>query len=141
MSEPRKLNTGDAQRTVYHAGDAQRSIRTSGAAGSTSSQQLEEARRRARMAAADSSRRSRQFTPVQPADVQRYQAARQAQAGQSAPAPFTSRYSTPPAIPSSLPNPGSRHNSRAAPSIVPSSRRPVRPSPRQPSCPARRKPS
>lgn len=85
MSEPRKLNTGDAQRTVYHAGDAQRSIRTSGAAGSTSSQQLEEARRRARMAAADSSRRSRQFTPVQPADVQRYQAARQAQAGQSAP--------------------------------------------------------
>lgn len=81
MSEPRKLNTGDAQRTVYHAGDAQRSIRTSGA----SSSQLEEARRRARMAAADSSRRSRQFTPVQPADVQRYQAARQAQTAQSAP--------------------------------------------------------
>lgn len=83
MSEPRKLNTGDAQRTVYHAGDAQRSIRTSGAAASSS--QLEEARRRARMAAADSSRRSRQFTPVQPADVQRYQAARQAQNAQSAP--------------------------------------------------------
>lgn len=83
MSEPRKLNTGDAQRTVYHAGDAQRSIRTSGAAGSSS--QLEEARRRARMAAADSSRRSRQFTPVQPADVQRYQAARQAQNAQNAP--------------------------------------------------------
>lgn len=80
MSEPRKLNTGDAQRTVYHAGDAQRSIRTSGA----SSQQLEEARRRARMAAAESSRRSRQFTPVQPADVQQYQAARQAQAAQQA---------------------------------------------------------
>lgn len=82
MSEPRKLNTGDAQRTVYHAGDGQRSIRTSGAA--ASSTQLEEARRRARMAAAESSRRSRQFTPVQPADVQRYQAARQAQSGQSA---------------------------------------------------------
>lgn len=80
MSEPRKLNTGDAQRTVYHAGDAQRSIRTTGA----SSSQLEEARRRARMAAAESSRRSRQFTPVQPADVQRYQAARQAQAAQQA---------------------------------------------------------
>lgn len=103
MSEPRKLNTGDAQRTVYHAGDAQRSIRTSGAAGSTSSQQLEEARRRARMAAADSSRRSRQFTPVQPADVQRYQAARQAQAGQSAPRTIhqpvqhTARYAQQPA--------------------------------------------
>lgn len=83
MSEPRKLNTGDAQRTVYHAGDGQRSIRTSGAA--ASSTQLEEARRRARMAAAESSRRSRQFTPVQPADVQRYQAARQAQAAQTAP--------------------------------------------------------
>ena len=83
MSEPRKLNTGDAQRTVYHAGDAQRTIRTSGAAASSS--QLEEARRRARMAAAESSRRSRQFTPVQPADVQRYQAARQAQNAQTAP--------------------------------------------------------
>lgn len=81
MSEPRKLNTGDAQRTVYHAGDAQRSIRTTGASGSS---QLEEARRRARMAAAESSRRSRQFTPVQPADVQRYQAARQAQTAQPA---------------------------------------------------------
>ncbi len=79
MSEPRKLNTGDAQRSVYHAGDAQRTIRTSGA-----SSQLEEARRRARLAAAESSRRSRQFTPVQPADVQRYQAARQAQAAQPA---------------------------------------------------------
>lgn len=79
MSEPRKLNTGDAQRSVYHAGDAQRTIRTSGA-----SSQLEEARRRARMAAAESSRRSRQFTPVQPADVQRYQAARQTQAAQPA---------------------------------------------------------
>ncbi len=79
MSEPRKLNTGDAQRSVYHAGDAQRTIRTSGA-----SSQLEEARRRARLAAAESSRRSRQFTPVQPADVQRYQAARQTQAAQPA---------------------------------------------------------
>lgn len=79
MSEPRKLNTGDAQRSVYHAGDAQRTIRTSGA-----SSQLEEARRRARLAAAESSRRSRQFTPVHPADVQRYQAARQAQAAQPA---------------------------------------------------------
>lgn len=79
MSEPRKLNTGDAQRSVYHAGDAQRTIRTSGA-----SSQLEEARRRARLAAAESSRRSRQFTPVQSADVQRYQAARQTQAAQPA---------------------------------------------------------
>lgn len=100
MSEPRKLNTGDAQRTVYHAGDAQRTIRTSGAA---SSSQLEEARRRARMAAAESSRRSRQFTPVQPADVQRYQAARQAQNAQNAPrtihqpAQHTARYAQQPA--------------------------------------------
>ena len=100
MSEPRKLNTGDAQRTVYHAGDAQRTIRTSGAA---SSSQLEEARRRARMAAAESSRRSRQFTPVQPADVQRYQAARQAQSAQNAPrtihqpAQHTARYAQQPA--------------------------------------------
>lgn len=100
MSEPRKLNTGDAQRTVYHAGDAQRTIRTSGAA---SSSQLEEARRRARMAAAESSRRSRQFTPVQSADVQRYQAARQAQNAQNAPrtihqpAQHTARYAQQPA--------------------------------------------
>lgn len=101
MSEPRKLNTGDAQRTVYHAGDAQRTIRTSGAAASSS--QLEEARRRARMAAAESSRRSRQFTPVQPADVQRYQAARQAQTAQTAPRTIhqpvqhTARYAQQPA--------------------------------------------
>lgn len=101
MSEPRKLNTGDAQRTVYHAGDAQRTIRTSGAAGSSG--QLEEARRRARMAAAESSRRSRQFTPPQPADVQRYQAARQAQSAQSAPRTIhqpvqhTARYAQQPA--------------------------------------------
>lgn len=103
MSEPRKLNTGDAQRTVYHAGDAQRTIRTSGAAASSS--QLEEARRRARMAAAESSRRSRQFTPVQPADVQRYQAARQAQNAQTAPRTIhqpvqhTARYAQQPADP------------------------------------------
>ena len=81
MSEPRKLNTGDAQRTVYHAGDnASRSVRTPG---STSQEQYEEARRRAREAAAAGGRRTRQFSRVQPQDVAAYQA-RQA-AGQSAP--------------------------------------------------------
>ena len=46
MSEPRKLNTGDAQRTVYHAdGSAPRNIQTDAAA---SQQSYEEARRQAR---------------------------------------------------------------------------------------------
>ncbi|HJC53852.1 MAG TPA: hypothetical protein H9699_01180, partial [Candidatus Gemmiger stercoravium] len=82
MSEPRKLNTGDAQRTVYHAGDgAPRSVRTPGSA--SQDQQYEEARRRAREAAAAGGRRTRQFSRVQPQDVAAYQA-RQA-AGQSAP--------------------------------------------------------
>ena len=42
MSEPRKLNTGDAQRTVYHAdGSAPRNIQADAAA---SQQSYEEAR-------------------------------------------------------------------------------------------------
>lgn len=60
MSEPRKLNTGEAQRTVYHAGQsAPRSLHTAGAA--TGQQQYEEARRAAREAAAQGGRRTRGF--------------------------------------------------------------------------------
>ena len=67
MSEPRKLNTGDAQRTVYHAdGSAPRNIQTDAAA---SQQSYEEARRQARAAAAAGGRRTRSFNRVRPSDV------------------------------------------------------------------------
>lgn len=85
MSEPRKLNTGDAQRAVYHAGDAQRTVHTANAAQSAeAAAQLEAARRRARMAAAESGRRSRQFNRVQPQDVEQYRAAQAAAQGAGA---------------------------------------------------------
>ena len=74
MSEPRKLNTGDAH-NVYHAGEAQRSA-------ATEQQQYEEARRRAREAAAAGGRRTRSFNRVQSSDVEKYRAA---QTGASAP--------------------------------------------------------
>ena len=67
MSEPRKLNTGDAH-NVYHAGEAQRSA-------VTEQQQYEEARRRAREAAAAGGRRTRSFNRVQSSDVEKYRAA------------------------------------------------------------------
>lgn len=81
MSEPRKLNTGDAQRAVYHAGDAQRTLNTAGASAAQSADaaaQLEAARRRARQAAAESGRRSRQFNRVQAQDIEQYRAAQAA---------------------------------------------------------------
>lgn len=81
MSEPRKLNTGDAQRAVYHAGDAPRTLHTAGAASAQNGDaaaQLEAARRRAREAAAESGRRSRQFNRVQAQDIEQYRAAQAA---------------------------------------------------------------
>ena len=81
MSEPRKLNTGDAQRTVYHAdGSAPRNIQTDAAA---SQQSYEEARRQARAAAAAGGRRTRSFNRVRPSDVAQYQAERQVNAGRT----------------------------------------------------------
>lgn len=77
MSEPRRLNTGDAH-NVYHAGDAQRSA-------ATEQQQYEEARRRAREAAAAGGRRTRSFNRVQPSDLDRYRATQAAQPAQPAP--------------------------------------------------------
>ena len=64
MSEPRKLNTGDAQRTVYHAdGSAPRNIQTDAAA---SQQSYKEARRQARAAAAAGGRRTHSVNRVRP---------------------------------------------------------------------------
>ena len=84
MSEPRKLNTGDAQRTVYHAdGSAPRNIQTDAAA---SQQSYEEARRQARAAAAAGGRRTRSFNRVRPSDVAQYQAERQVNTGAAQPA-------------------------------------------------------
>ena len=81
MSEPRKLNTGDAQRTVYHAdGSAPRNIQADAAA---SQQSYEEARRQARAAAAAGGRRTRSFNRVRPSDVAQYQAERQVNAGRT----------------------------------------------------------
>lgn len=82
MSESRRLNTDDAPRSVYHAGDAQRTVnvRRSTAGGVLSQQEYEAARRRAQAAAANNSRRTRSFNRVQQHDIDRYQAARQ-QAG------------------------------------------------------------
>ncbi len=79
MSEPRKLNTGDAQRTVYHAdGSAPRNIQADAAA---SQQSYEEARRQARAAAAAGGRRPRSVNRVRPSDGAQYPAARPVNTG------------------------------------------------------------
>ena len=90
MSEPRRLNTGDGTRTVYHAGDARTvNTRHSAAGGMLNQEEYETERRRAQAAAAGNSRRTRSFARVQQSDIDRYQAARQQPAApaRSAPAP------------------------------------------------------
>lgn len=87
MSEPRRLNTGDGTRTVYHAGDARTiNTRRSAAGGMLNQEEYETERRRAQAAAAGNSRRTRSFARVQQSDIDRYQAARSAaQSAQTAP--------------------------------------------------------
>lgn len=92
MSEPRKLNTGDAQRNVYHAGDAQsanptrRTVSTAQSRSSVLSQeQYEEARRQAQAAAAQAarSRRTQSVPRVSQSDVDARRAAQQAARAQA----------------------------------------------------------
>ena len=65
MSEPRRLNTGDGTRTVYHAGDARTvNTRHSAAGGMLNQEEYETERRRAQAAAAGNSRRTRSFARV-----------------------------------------------------------------------------
>lgn len=92
MSETRKLNTGSAQRTIYHAGDVPRSINTqrsvsgtSAAAGTgsvLSQEQYEAARRRAQEAAmqATRARRTQEVPRVRQEDIQRQAAEAKARA-------------------------------------------------------------
>lgn len=92
MSEPRKLNTGDAQRNVYHAGDAQsanqirRTVSTAQSRSSVLSQeQYEEARRQAQAAAAQAARarRTQSVPRVSQSDVEARRAAQQAARAQA----------------------------------------------------------
>ena len=105
MSEPRRLNTGDAQRTVYHAGDAQRTPGAQRPASESKSsvlsqEQYEEARRRAQAAAAQSARtrRTQPIPRVQQSEVDAYHAAQaqaQAQARAQAQAQLAAQPQTP----------------------------------------------
>lgn len=80
MSEIRRVNTGDAPRNVYHAGDAPRTVntgRTVKTGSALNQDEYEAARRRAQQLAANNSRRTRSFNRVQQSDVDRYRAAQQ----------------------------------------------------------------
>ena len=80
MSEIRRVNTGDAPRNVYHAGDAPRTVNTGRTVKTGSALNLDEyeaARRRAQQLAANNTRRTRSFNRVQQTDVDRYRAAQQ----------------------------------------------------------------
>lgn len=80
MSEIRRVNTGDAPRNVYHAGDAPRTVNTGRTVKTSSAlnqDEYEAARRRAQQLAANNSRRTRSFNRVQQSDVDRYRAAQQ----------------------------------------------------------------
>ena len=78
MSEIRRVNTGDAPRNVYHAGDAPRTVntgRTVKTGSALNQDEYEAARRRAQQLAANNTRRTRSFNRVQQTDVDRYRAA------------------------------------------------------------------
>jgi len=80
MSEIRRVNTGDAPRNVYHAGDAPRTVntgRTVKTGSALNQDEYEAARRRAQQLAANNTRRTRSFNRVQQTDVDRYRAAQQ----------------------------------------------------------------
>lgn len=80
MSEIRRVNTGDAPRNVYHAGDASRTVNTGRSVNTGSAlnqDEYEAARRRAQQLAANNTRRTRSFNRVQQSDVDRYRAAQQ----------------------------------------------------------------
>lgn len=80
MSEIRRVNTGDAPRNVYHAGDAPRTVntgRTVKTGSALNQDEYEAARRRAQQLAANNTRRTRSFNRVQQSDVDRYRAAQQ----------------------------------------------------------------
>ena len=80
MSEIRRVNTGDAPRNVYHAGDAPRTVstgRTVKTGSALNQDEYEAARRRAQQFAANNTRRTRSFNRVQQTDVDRYRAAQQ----------------------------------------------------------------
>ena len=68
MSEIRRVNTGDAPRNVYHAGDAPRTVntgRTVKTGSALNQDEYEAARRRAQQLAANNTRRTRSFNRVQ----------------------------------------------------------------------------
>ena len=72
MSEIRRVNTGDAPRNVYHAGDAPRTVntgRTVKTGSALNQDEYEAARRRAQQLAANNTRRNRSFNRVQPAPL------------------------------------------------------------------------
>ena len=76
----RRVNTGDAPRNVYHAGDAPRTVntgRTVKTGSALNQDEYEAARRRAQQLAANNTRRTRSFNRVQQTDVDRYRAAQQ----------------------------------------------------------------
>ena len=80
MSEIRRVNTGDAPRNVYHAGDAPRTVntgRTVKTGSALNQDEYEAASRRAQQLAANNTRRTRSFNRVQQTDVDRYRAAQQ----------------------------------------------------------------
>lgn len=80
MSEIRRVNTGDAPRNVYHAGDAPRTVntgRTVKTGSALNQDEYEAARRRAQQLAANNTRRTRSFNRVQQTDIDRYRAAQQ----------------------------------------------------------------
>ena len=84
MSEIRRVNTGDAPRNVYHAGDAPRTVntgRTVKTGSALNQDEYEAARRRAQQLAANNTRRTRSFNRVQQTDVDRYRAAQQVSGG------------------------------------------------------------
>ena len=65
MSEIRRVNTGDAPRNVYHAGDAPRTVntgRTVKTGSALNQDEYEAARRRAQQLAANNTRRTRKAT-------------------------------------------------------------------------------
>ena len=67
MSEIRRVNTGDAPRNVYHAGDAPRTVntgRTVKTGSALNQDEYEAARRRAQQLAANNTRRTRSFNRV-----------------------------------------------------------------------------
>ena len=86
MSEIRRVNTGDAPRNVYHAGDAPRTVntgRTVKTGSALNQDEYEAARRRAQQLAANNTRRTRSFNRVQQTDIDRYRAAQQKEQGAS----------------------------------------------------------